>query len=137
MTTPPYIDGMAALDRRWAEAVCSVCDPVCESAQVGFTHQILKDEGHGVTALLWEADPLLFAERYPDSGVVGSYGPEWPPPCIDFWVHVDAENHEARFEVEGPRIDDDVVALAGDGLQDGRSIARVLARILGVRGPGA
>lgn len=126
---------MAALDRSWAEAVCSICAPICESAQVGFTHQVLKDESGRVTALLWEADPRLFAERYPASGVVGSYGPEWPPPCIDFWVHVDAEGHQAHFEVEGPS-SDDVVALTGDGLQDGRAIARVLARLLGVPGPG-
>ncbi len=36
--------------------------------------------------MLWEADPLRFAERYPDSGVVESYGPQWPAPCIDYSV---------------------------------------------------
>ena len=29
----------------------------------------------------------MFAERYPDSGIVESYGTQWPDvTCIDFWV---------------------------------------------------
>lgn len=70
----------AAFDQRWADAVCSVCDPVFASADVGFVRQIQSDPADGlVQALLWEADPLRFAERYPDSRIVDSYGDEWPP----------------------------------------------------------
>jgi len=127
----------ATLDQGWAAAVCLVCDPVCESAQVGFTRQIHEEQGRGVTALLWEADPLLFAERYLESGIVESYGlDQWPPPCIDHWVYIDAESREARFSVEGAGPDDDVVHLTGDGLHDGRAIGQVLARLLRVPGPG-
>lgn len=123
------------LDRTWAEAVCSVCDPVCASADVGFVNQILEEPGRGVTALLWEADPHRFAERYPNSGVIESYGhDQWPPPCIDYWVYVNPEARQARISVEALS-DDETVDLTGDGLGDGQDIGDVLARILRVPAP--
>jgi hypothetical protein len=126
----------ARLDRAWAEFVCSICDPICDSAAVGFARQIHEDPDRGVTAVLWEADPRRFAERYADSGIVESYGPDqWPPPCIDYWVYVDAETRQARFSLEGPGPDDDVLTLTGDGHEDGLAIGHVLARVLDVPGP--
>ena len=76
---------MHQLDRSWAEGVCWVCDPGYTAADVGFARQIHEGPRRGITALLWEADPQMFAERYPDSGIVESYGTQWPDvTCIDF-----------------------------------------------------
>ena len=132
-----YVVDMApAFDQAWAEAVCAVCDPVCESANVGFVRQILTQPSGGVSALLWEAEPLLFADRYPDSRIIEAYGPDWPPHCVDYWIYINAESREARFSVEGLEPDNDLVQLTGDGLQDGPTLARVLAQILRVAAPG-
>ena len=65
---------------------------VFDAADVGFVRQIqVRRSGESAfaslsemtgiaeeVALLWEADPELFAERYPDSGIVESYGEQWP-----------------------------------------------------------
>ncbi|WP_353953190.1 hypothetical protein V6K52_07105 [Knoellia sp. S7-12] len=78
------------------------------------------------------------ADRYPDSGIIDSYGrDQWPPHCIDYWIYLDAERGEALFSVEGLEPDDVLVQLTGDGLEDGRSLGRVLAQILGVPAPDA
>lgn len=125
-------------DRVWAGAVCGLCDPVFAAADVGFVRQIHEEPGRGVTALLWEADPILFEERYPDSGIAESYGDQWPAPCIDFWVYVDGRRHQARTSTEGWGADQDVDALSltGDGEKDGIAIGAVMARILRVSPPG-
>ena len=126
------------MDSAWLASVCAVCDPICESANVGFVRQISTDAEGGVRALLWEAEPVLFADRYPDSGIVDSYGPEqWPPPCIDYWIYLDPESCAARFSVEGLEPDDVRVQLTGVGDQDGRLLGQVLSRILRVAGPSA
>ena len=126
-----------ALDRGWAEAVCSVCDPVFESADVGFVRQLHSEPvSGGITSLLWEADPRRFAERYPNSKIVDSYGQDqWPPPCIDYWVYVDEETQQARISVEGWNVGDQVVDLSGDGVRDGLIIADFVAGILRVTSP--
>jgi hypothetical protein len=90
----------------------------------------------GISALLWEAEPHLFAHRYPDSGIIDSYGQDqWPPPCIDYWIYLDPESGEARFSVEGLEPDDVLVHLTGDGLTDGHCLGQVLAQILRVDAP--
>jgi hypothetical protein len=123
-----------ALDRGWVDAMIAVCDPVYAAADVGFVRQISRD-GDTVKAILWEAKPVEFARRYPDSGIVGSYGDQWPPPCIDYWVYLDAEAMEAQFSVEGWSGPDEVVPLSGDGEADGLAIASAMARILRVPPP--
>ncbi|MEP6855899.1 MAG: hypothetical protein ABJA33_10555 [Pedococcus sp.] len=126
----------SALDEAWVQSVCAVCDPICESAHVGFVRQVSMDACGETAALLWEADPLLFLDRYPDSRIDESYGQDqWPPPCIDYWIYVDAESREARFSVEGLEPDNVLVQLTGNGLQDGRALGDVLARILRVAAP--
>jgi hypothetical protein len=123
-------------DRQWAVDVCAVCDPVFSAADVGFVRQPLPDYVSDVApALLWEADPLRFAERYPDSGVVRSYGDQWPPPCIDYWVYVDAETGKARLSVEGWSLGQLPMDLTGDGARDGVALAEEFARILRVATP--
>lgn len=79
------------------------------AAEVGFVRQAqYADEAHQVVAaLLWEADPIKFAARYPDSGIVETYGEDaWSGVhCIDYWGF------------------------------DGSAIADTFARILGVPSP--
>jgi hypothetical protein len=125
-----------ALDQGWAEAVGMVCDPVFESADVGFVRQVQSNPGSPhVTALLWEADPRRFAQRYPDSHIVDSYGDDWPPWCIDYWVYVDGDAHRARLSVEGWGLDDEIIDLSGNGELDGVQIGNSVARILRVSAP--
>lgn len=56
---------VSKLDRRWAEEVAQMCDPIFEAADVGFERQVqyTDDQQKEVVALLWEADPQRFAER--------------------------------------------------------------------------
>ena len=117
-----------SLDGSWAEAVRAACQPVFDAAQVGFTHQ---DQGD--SALLWEADAELFAERYPDSGIVESYGDQWPAPCIDYWIYIESEKRQVRLSIEGWGFADMNVPITGDGAVDGRAIAAKFANILKVR----
>ncbi len=123
-------------DRVWAEAVCDVCDPVFAATDVGFVRQIHVDPGPRVTALLWEAAPVLFAARYPDSGIVEAYGDQWSQvTCIDFWVYVDGELRQARTSTEGWDFAEQVLDLTGVGATDGQAIGDVMARILRVAPP--
>jgi hypothetical protein len=127
---------VATLDQGWADAVCSVCDPVFESADVGFVRQVQRDRRGRIDALLWEADPRRFAQRYPDSGIINSYGlDQWPPYCIDYWVYVDADACQARISVEGWNFGEEVLDLSGDGRLDGVRISDTMARILKVPPP--
>lgn len=115
------------VDRAWAEAVERACDPVFTAAEAGFVFQLVMGEG-GIAALLWEADPLLFAARFPGSGIEESYGEQWPAPCIDFWVYLEGE--QARISYEGWSGQDVLVPLTGDGGADGAQIAGEFSRIL-------
>ena len=127
----------ATFDQDWADDVCAVCDPVFDSADVGFVRQTSRDPGSDIiTSLLWEADPLRFVERYPDSNIIESYGPEqWPPHCIDYWVYIDAGARQAQISIEGWNFRDEVLDLTGDGVHDGLNIGRLMARILSVPSP--
>ncbi len=117
----------------WAADVCAACDPVFEAADVGFTQN-----QRGPSAFLWEADPERFAARYPDSGIVESYGSGWSSaPCIDYWIYVETDRGQARLSVEGWNLVGLVVELSGNGELDGAALADVFARILGVRSPRA
>ena len=126
-----------ALDAVWAQAVCDVCDPVFAAADVGFTRQIHEEPRHGIVSLLWEAIPSMFAARYPDSGIIESYGAQWPQvTCIDFWVYIDAAQGQARTSTEGWSADHDTTLdLTGDGIRDGLAIGALMARILRVPAP--
>jgi hypothetical protein len=126
-------------DNRWVEEVSAYCDPVFDAAQVGFKRQILKadEEGQVATALLWEADPAAFAKRYPDSGIVKTYGADqWPSVhCIDYWLYLEPEHRRCRISVEGWNLPELVVELRGHSGLDGAAIADTFARILGVASP--
>jgi hypothetical protein len=127
------------LDRGWAQEVRGLCDPVFEAAGVGFTCSVHEEPSHGVTALLWEAEPHRFAARYPDSGIIESYGDQWPRvACIDFWVYLDAAHGQARTSTEGWSAGLDVgLDLTGNGVRDGLAIGAAMARILRVPAPDA
>lgn len=126
-------------DNRWAEEVSAYCDPIFDAAQVGFVRQVQHSDEAGqiLSALLWEADPVKFADRYPDSGIVESYGDDqWPGVhCIDYWVYVDHENRRCRISVEGWNLPDIMIELRGHSGFDGSAIANTFARILGVASP--
>lgn len=114
------------------------CDPVFEAADVGFERQITYGPTRDTVAgVLWEADPAQFAARYPDSGIVESYGPDqWPDvTCIDWWVTVDSTTQRVRISVEGWNLPDLWIDLSGNGTQDGCELADVFARLLDVRSP--
>jgi hypothetical protein len=115
---------------RWRDAVRAVCDSVFAAAAVGFEWNSGSTWDTDHPALLWEADPLLFAARYPDSGIEDSYGDQWPAPCIDYWVYVDPDSSTAHLAVEGFSEPDRDLALSGDGARDGAMLAEVFASIL-------
>ena len=117
-------------DAEWVETVRGRCDRVFQAADVGFVAQVMTSETG--PALLWEADPKRFVERYPDSGVVESYGSSWPAPCLDYWVYVDVDRGRARLSTEGWNVHDIEVELSGEGHSDAETIVREFARILRV-----
>jgi hypothetical protein len=120
------------MSRKWAAAVSAICDPVFAAADAGF----IPADGGFADALLWEADPSRFAQRYPDSGIKDSFSSAgWPPDCIDYWLYVDANKRQARLAVEGWAELEIELELTGDGDRDGLTIAREFARILRVEAP--
>ena len=126
------------MGRAWADLVARECDPVFEAADVGFVGQVLyAEDQETVVALLWEADPERFAARYPDSGIVETYGEEqWPGVhCIDYWVNVDHASGRCRLSAEGWNLPEIWLELSGRGDADGASIADTFARILSVPSP--
>jgi hypothetical protein len=78
---------------------------VFAAAEVGFVRQIQPgaETSSRVGAILGEADPASFAAKYPDSGIVESYGQDqWAGlGCIDYWLYVDAREGVCRLNVEG------------------------------------
>jgi hypothetical protein len=109
----------------WSAAVEAACQAVFTAADAGFAGPVASGG-----ALLWEADPVRFAARYPGSRVVESYGRSWPPPCIDFWVYADATKRRARLVFEGWNEPDVELTLTGDPDQDATTIAAEFARVL-------
>lgn len=83
------------VDLAWRDAVRASCEPVFQAADVGFQwNDMVFDRDQ--PAMLWEADPARFALRYPDSGIELSYGDQWPPPCIDYWIYVEPTTMAAQ-----------------------------------------
>ena len=121
---------MSSLDEAWAVRVAAICQPVFDAADVDF-------QAHPpqAAALLWEAAPTAFADRYPDSGIVEISGDHWPPPCIDYWVYVHPETMTAELSVEGWGLTREEYAVTGDAEADGLVIARRFAEILRVPSP--
>lgn len=83
---------------------------------------------------MWEADPRRFVERYPDSGIVETYGEQqWPGVrCIDYWVYVDHWRQRCRLSAEGWNLPELWLDLRGRGEVDGAAVADTFARILAV-----
>jgi len=124
------------LSDTWVEALRVECGAVFASADVGFVLQIMRTSSQ-VTDLLWEADPTRFARRYPDSGIIETYGIEqWPTvPCIDFWIHLEPDRRRVALAYEGRNLPTLQLDVRGDATWDTPEIADVTARILGVPSP--
>jgi len=136
-------DHDVGLLRRWL-------DPVLADAGFVWNHSALArgDDGR-VRTILYEADPVVFARRYPQTDMEESYGPEqWPPPCIDLWVHLDRAAGRLEVDLEGfedlaeelrrlNRADlvSSVSTLSDDLSHDGLQLATALAAVLGVTDP--
>ena len=120
---------MTIFDQAWASAVVAACDPVFDAAAAGFVRQTMSDEEGQASALLWEAEPLRFVERFPDRHIEESYGSQWPAPCLDWWVYIEGSN--ARLSVEGGTDDQVLVLLTGDGQTDGQALADAFTNLLG------
>jgi hypothetical protein len=121
-----------AVDVTWRDAVRHVCEPVFLAADADFRWNDGVWSAGEQPAMLWEAEPARFAARYPQIGIEASYGEQWPPPCIDYWIHVDPTLMTARLSVEGWNGPDDVFDLTGDGPTDGETLAARLSQILDV-----
>lgn len=130
---------MDVLGEQWADEVAQACDPIFEAADVGFVRQVTyaNDDKHEVISLLWEADPQRFADRYPDSGIVETYGEDqWQRVhCIDYWLNLDQPNRRCSLSAEGWNLPELWLDLRGVGAWDGPAIADTFARILGVPSP--
>lgn len=121
------------LDRAWAEAVASQLEPVFIAAEVGFTRNQVNE-----SAMLWEADPGRFAERYPESEIIETYGEmQWPSVhCIDFWFYLDrGPEDEILVSFEGWDAPYELISVTGDADIDGRVLATRLAKHLRVGPP--
>jgi hypothetical protein len=114
------------LDEDWYGRVRAWCDPVFDAAEWGFVASAHNE------ALLWEADPAKFAARYPESRVIEAYGGDLADVhCIDFWIYMDRPGY-ARLSPDGWDLPELHVPLLGWAEADGRSLAAVIGRILGV-----
>lgn len=115
----------------WSAIVCRRLDAVFDATNAGFSRTSPEQPMIGVVDdMLWEANPIRFAERYPDSGIVESYGDQWPAPCIDYWVYVDVETRLATLSTEGWSVDRQEITLSGIGDEDADRLHEHLARIL-------
>lgn len=126
------------LDKGWFDAVFRWCDPVFKHADVGFEgRSVAGGSGNTVDAFLWEAQPRRFVARYPDSGLIESYGEEqWAGvPCIDYWIYVEPDHRRCRVSVEGWNLTEFCVETTGNGNRDGVHLASLVARILQVPWP--
>ena len=115
----------------WSSIVCGSLDRIFLRASAGFQRTAPETFTKGVVGdMLWEAEPVRYAERYPDSGVVESYGGQWPPVCIDYWVYVDTSAGRALVSIEGWDTEPQSVDLTGHGLVDAGRIGGILEGIL-------
>ncbi|HLS46170.1 MAG TPA: hypothetical protein VK045_12105 [Ornithinicoccus sp.] len=115
----------------WSAIVCRRLDTLFYATDAGFSRSSPAQPVTGVVDdMLWEADPLRFAERYPDSGIVESYGEQWPAPCIDYWVYIDVGTRSATLSTEGWSHDNQEIALSGKGAEDADRLHEHPARIL-------
>jgi hypothetical protein len=115
----------------WSVEVCQRLDELFAAAQAGFSRSLPASPTIGwVGDMLWEAEPLRFHERYPDSGIAESYGPQWPAPCIDYWVYVDVASRRATISTEGWNAGRKTLPLSGKGTEDAEALRGILAGIL-------
>ncbi|MCW2759063.1 MAG: hypothetical protein JWO46_2809 [Nocardioidaceae bacterium] len=122
-------DGISAAQ---AAAVIAACDPIFRAADVGFSHQLATGSVSGrVRAILWEADPVRFVEKYPHSGVKESYGDQWADVhCLDYWLSFD-EPGRILVSIEGWNFRDVSLELDEGGLF-ALGLAALFARVLQV-----
>lgn len=73
---------MLTFSGEWADAVLDECDPIFETADVGFSRgqKLRRGENSAVAALHWQAKRGRFAERYPESGLAEHFDVEGSRP---------------------------------------------------------
>ncbi|MDF8265597.1 hypothetical protein [Luteipulveratus flavus] len=124
---------MTYFDQAWIRAVKSRCDETLQRADVGFTAQDIHDEHGAVTAIMWQANPQRYAERYPDSAIVDSYGSQWPEVRdINCTLKLDESPHAVGLAIEGWGLPEVFVRVDQRGDRDGVQIANLLSRIFAV-----
>lgn len=76
-------------------------DLIDELAPYGFEFGTVSPGEEGGSDVLFEAEPEAFVQTYPDCGIEDSYGPEWPPNCLDLWLRFDSGGDpiEISFEI--------------------------------------
>lgn len=121
----------AGFEPEWTAIVCSRLDCLFEATGAGFSRSMPGEPVNGqVGDMLWEADPIRFVERYPESWIIESYGDQWSAPCVDYWIYIDVESRRATFSVEGFTVDPEDVVLTGNGAQDAERLRKILANAL-------
>lgn len=118
-------------DPQWSEVVCTRLDSVFEAASAGFVRSLPREPQDGTLEdMLWETTPEKFLERYPDSRIVESYGPQSPPMCVDFWIYLDVASRRATLSTEGLGGDPPEVELSGHGVEDANRLTELVAGAL-------
>lgn len=120
-------------------------DPVL--AEAGFEQSsFVITEDEQMIGVVYEADPVDFLRRYPQSGLDESYGDQWPAPCVDLWLKFYRDVRRIEVDLEGIEVLDQlrasgqdalaerVTQLSGDLDADAQVIADALARVLGMQG---
>lgn len=120
-------------------------DPMLSEAGFELSSFVITEDEQMI-GVVYEADPVDFLRRYPQSGLDKSYGAQWPAPCVDLWlnfyrdarrIEVDLEGIEVLEQLQASGQDalaERVTQLSGDLDADVQVIADALARVLGLRG---
>jgi hypothetical protein len=123
-------------------------DPVV--ADVGFEpSSFVITEDEQMIGVVYEADPVDFLRRYPQTRLDESNGDQWEAGCIDLWLKFYRDAGRIELDLEGFEVlehlrasgnevlAERVTQLSGDLDADVQVIADVLALVLGAGGPQA
>lgn len=75
-------------------------EPVVTDAGFELSSFVISEDEHMV-GVVYEAEPLDFLRRCPQSRLDESYGDQWPAPCIDLWLNFYRDARRIELELEG------------------------------------